>query len=123
MHDGKQTQQKNAWIEFWTLFELLIEFIKKTTNGILGQNDGLGQNIFLFNFYLLPHKNMGKLLLNIYNKKLPWELLGTVSSYEEFLWVQFNNMKIQTFTYTDYVERVKKAVKDWYYFEDARGQN
>ena len=28
---------------------------------------------------------MKKLLLNIYNKKLPWELLWTVSSFEEFL--------------------------------------
>jgi hypothetical protein len=63
---------------------------------------------------------MKKLLLNIYNKKLPWELLWTVSSFEEFLRVQFNNMKIQTFTYTEYIERVKEKVKDWYYFEDAR---
>ena len=63
---------------------------------------------------------MKKLLLNIYNKKLPWELLWTVSSFEEFLRVQFNNMKIQTFTYTEYIERVKEIVKDWYYFEDAR---
>ena len=63
---------------------------------------------------------MKKLLLNIYNKKLPWELLWTISSYDEFLRVQFNNMKIQTFTYTEYLERVKEKVKDWYYFEDAR---
>jgi hypothetical protein len=63
---------------------------------------------------------MKKLLLNIYNKKLPWELLWTISSYDEFLRVQFNNMKIQTFTYTEYIERVKEKVKDWYYFEDAR---
>lgn len=63
---------------------------------------------------------MEKLLLNIYNKKLPWELLWTVSSFEEFLRVQFNNMKIQTFTYTEYIERVKEIVKDWYFFEDAR---
>lgn len=63
---------------------------------------------------------MKKLLLNIYNKKIPWELLWTISSYDEFLRVQFNNMKIQTFTYTEYIERVKEKVKDWYYFEDAR---
>jgi hypothetical protein len=29
-------------------------------------------------------------------------------------------MKIQTFTYTEYIERVKEKVEDWYYFEDAR---
>jgi len=63
---------------------------------------------------------MKKLLLNIHNKKTGDELLGTISSFEEFLRVQFNNMKIQTFTYTEYVERVKEKVKDWYYFEDAR---
>lgn len=55
---------------------------------------------------------MKKLLLNIYNKKTGDELLGTVSSFEEFLRVQFNNMKIQTFTYTEYIERVKEKVKD-----------
>jgi hypothetical protein len=55
---------------------------------------------------------MKKLLLNIYNKKTGDELLGTVSSFEEFLRVQFNNMKIQTFTYTEYIERVKEKVED-----------
>lgn len=64
---------------------------------------------------------MKKLLLNIYNKKLPWELLWTVSSFEEFLYVEFSPRKYpEAFTYTEYVERVKEKVKDWYYFEDAR---
>lgn len=64
---------------------------------------------------------MKKLLLNIYNKKLPGELLGTVSSYEEFLFVEFNPWRYpEAFTYSEYVERVKEKVKDWYYFEDAR---
>lgn len=71
-------------------------------------------------FYPFFYYTMKKLLLNIYNKKTGDELLGTVSSFEEFLRVQFNNMKIQTFTYTEYIERVKEKVKDWYYFEDAR---
>lgn len=74
----------------------------------------------IFTYY--HTKNM-KLLMNIYNKATGDELLGTVSSFEEFLWVKFNWMKIQTFTYTEYIERVKEKVKDWYYFTDARGQN
>ena len=62
-----------------------------------------------------------KTLLNIYNKALPNELLGTVSSYEEFIYVKFNAWRYpQAFTYTEYVERVKEKVKKWYYFEDAR---
>lgn len=59
-----------------------------------------------------------KTLLNIYNKALPWELLGTVSSYEEFIYVNFNPRRYpQAFTYTEYIERVKENVKKWYYFE------
>lgn len=63
---------------------------------------------------------MKKLLMNIYNKSLPNELLGAVYSYEEFIRVEFNNMKTQSFTYSEYLQRVKEIVKDWYYFEDAR---
>ena len=39
-------------------------------------------------------------------------IFASISSFEEFLRVQFNNMKIQTFTYTEYIERVKEIVKD-----------
>jgi len=32
--DGKQTQQKSAWIESWTRFELTLEYIKRIGNDI-----------------------------------------------------------------------------------------
>lgn len=66
---------------------------------------------------------MKRLLLNIYNKQTGREILGTVSSFEEFLFIDFQGMFSECLTYTEYLERVKEKIKKWYYFEDARGQN
>lgn len=63
-----------------------------------------------------------KKILNIYNKATGGEILGSVFTLEEFVYVKFNNMLEHSYTYTEYINRVKKAVKDWYYFEDARGE-
>lgn len=64
-----------------------------------------------------------KKILNIYNKATGGEILWSVFTIEEFVQVQFNNMKEQAFTYSEYIDRVKETVKNWYYFEDARGEN
>lgn len=63
-----------------------------------------------------------KKILNIYNKATGGEILWSVFTVEEFVQVQFKNMEAQAFTYSEYINRVKKAVKDWYFFEDARGE-
>lgn len=65
-----------------------------------------------------------KKILNIYNKATGGEVLWSVFTVEEFLQVKFNTWKYpQAFTYSEYVERVKTQTKNWYYFEDARGEN
>lgn len=64
-----------------------------------------------------------KKILNIYNKATGGEILWSVFTIEEFVHVKFNNMLERSYTYSEYIKRVKKAVKDWYYFEDARGEN
>lgn len=58
-----------------------------------------------------------KKILNIYHKDLKGELLGAVYTFEEFVYVKFNNMYVQWwFHYPEFINWTKEKVKDWYYF-------